>query len=74
MQLTAVYIETPEGVLAFVEELPNSATRGASLAEARENLRDTVRLVFDQNRDLAEGNLGLANLPYRKEEFALATL
>ena len=74
MQLTAVYVETPEGVLAFVEELQGAASRGTTLAEARENLRQTVRLVFDQNRDLAEGNLSLANVPYRKEEFALGSL
>ncbi|MDZ4688315.1 MAG: hypothetical protein SH850_24850 [Planctomycetaceae bacterium] len=74
MQLTAVYVETPDGVLAYVEEFPSAASRGTTLAEARENLRNSVRLAFDQNRDLAEGNLCLANLPYRKEEFALATL
>jgi predicted RNase H-like HicB family nuclease len=74
MQLTAVYVETPDGVLAFIEELQGAASRGTTLDEARENLRETVRLVFDQNRDLAEGNLTVANLPYRKEEFALATL
>jgi predicted RNase H-like HicB family nuclease len=74
MQLTAVYVETPDGVLAFVEELQGAATRGTTLDEARENLRQTVQLVLDQNRDLAEGTLGLANLPYRKEEFPLAAL
>lgn len=74
MQLTAVYVETPDGVLAFVEELPTAASRGTTLADAREKLRETVRLVFDQNRELAEGNLSLASVPYHKEEFALATL
>lgn len=74
MQLTAVYVETPDGVLAFVEEFPTAASRGTTLAEARERLRETVRLTFDQNRELAEGNLSLASVPYHKEEFALATL
>jgi predicted RNase H-like HicB family nuclease len=74
MQLTAVYVETPDGVLGFVEELPTATSKGTTLAEARENLRECVRLAFDQSRELAEGTLSLASVPYHKEEFALASL
>jgi hypothetical protein len=36
MQLTAVYMQVPEGYIAFVEELPGANTQGATLEEARE--------------------------------------
>ncbi len=42
MQLTAVYLEVPEGYIAFVEELPGANTQGATLDEARENLQEAV--------------------------------
>lgn len=54
MHLTAGYISVPEGYVAFVEEIPGSNTQGASLDEARENLREAVALVLDANRMLAE--------------------
>lgn len=54
MDLTAVYVEVPEGFVAFVEELPGANTQGATLAEAKENLREAVALVLEANRELAE--------------------
>lgn len=54
MNLTAVYLEVPEGYIAFVEELPGANTQGATLEEARENLQEAVTLVLDANRELAE--------------------
>ena len=50
MQLTAVYIQVPEGYIAFVEELPGANTQGDTLDEARENLREAVTLVLEANR------------------------
>jgi len=32
----------PENYVAFIEELPGANTQGATLEEARENLRETV--------------------------------
>ena len=57
MELTAVFIEVPEGFVAFVEELPGANTQGATLAEARANLREAVELVLVANRELAERSL-----------------
>jgi predicted RNase H-like HicB family nuclease len=57
MQLTAVYLEVPEGYVAFVEELPGANTQGATLEEARENLKEAVALVLEANRELAERSL-----------------
>jgi predicted RNase H-like HicB family nuclease len=55
MQLTAVFVQVPEGgYVAFVEELPGANTQGSTLEEARENLREAVTLVIKSNRELAE--------------------
>ena len=67
MQLTAVYIPVPEGYIAFVEELPGANTQGATLEEAKENLREAVDLVLEANRELAEKEL--AGKKITKEPF-----
>ena len=54
LQLTAVFRKVPEGYIAFVEELPGTNTQGATLEEARENLREAVTLVLEANRTLAQ--------------------
>lgn len=53
-ELTAAFRRVPEGYIAFVEELPGANTQGATLEEARENLREAVQLVLEANRALAE--------------------
>lgn len=70
MELTAVYIQVPEGYVAFVEELPGANTQGATLDEARENLKEAVQLVLEANRELAERSLVGQNVS--KERFALS--
>lgn len=52
--LTAVYRRVREGYIAFVEEVPGANTQGATLEEARANLREAVELVIEANRSLAE--------------------
>jgi predicted RNase H-like HicB family nuclease len=54
MELTAVFRKVPEGFVAFIEELPGANTQGATLEEARENLREAALLVLEANRTLAE--------------------
>ena len=58
MAFTAVFQKVPEGYVAFVEELPGANTQGATLEEARENLREAVELVIEANRALAREELG----------------
>lgn len=70
MTLTAVYMQVPEGYIAFVEELPGANTQGATLDEARENLQEAVQLVLEANRDLAERSLAGQNVS--KEPFTLS--
>lgn len=53
MAFTAVFKKVPEGFIAFVEEIPGTNTQGATLEEARENLREAVELVLEANRALA---------------------
>ncbi len=67
MQFTAVYMQVPEGYIAFVEELPGVNTQGATLEEARENLKEATALVLQANRELAERSL--AGKAVTKEPF-----
>ena len=53
LQFTAVFQRVPEGHIAFVEELSGANSQGATLDEARRNLREAVGLVLDANRALA---------------------
>jgi predicted RNase H-like HicB family nuclease len=57
MAFTAVFQKVPEGYIAFVEELPGANTQGATLEEARENLREAVGLMIEANRALAREEL-----------------
>ena len=57
MKLTAVFRKVPEGYIAFVEELPGANTQGATLDEARENLKEAVAMVLEANRVLAQEGL-----------------
>ncbi len=69
VQLTAVFIEVPEGYVAFVEELPGANTQGDTLEEARANLQEAVAMVLEANRELAEKSL--AGQKATKEPFVL---
>jgi predicted RNase H-like HicB family nuclease len=69
MDLTAVYMQVPEGYIAFVEELPGANTQGATLEEARANLQEAVQMVLDANRELASRDL--AGQTVSKEPFHL---
>lgn len=53
LELTAVFRRVPEGYIGFVEELPGANTQGATLEEARANLKEAVALVLEANRSLA---------------------
>jgi predicted RNase H-like HicB family nuclease len=57
IEFTAVFQKVEVGYVAFVEELPGANTQGATLEEARENLREAVSLVLEANRALAEETL-----------------
>jgi predicted RNase H-like HicB family nuclease len=71
LQLTAVFIQVEEGYVALVEELPGANTQGATIDEARENLREAVAMVLEANRELAERSL--AGQAVTKEAFLMTT-
>ena len=52
MEFTAVFREVREGYIAWVEELPGANSQGATLEEARSNLKEAVELVLDANREV----------------------
>ena len=54
----AVFRRVPEGYIAFTEEFPGANTQGASLEEARSNLREAVALVIEANREMAREDVG----------------
>jgi predicted RNase H-like HicB family nuclease len=51
--LTAVFERDGDWWVGYVEELPGANTQGSTLEEARENLREAVKLVIEANRELA---------------------
>jgi len=55
MKLTAVFEPAKEGgYTCFVEEIPAAISQGETLAEARANLLDALKLVLECQRDLVE--------------------
>lgn len=71
MQFTAIFMQVPEGYIAFVEELPGANTQGDTIEEARENLREAVELILEANRELAERSI--AGQRVTREPFVMAT-
>jgi predicted RNase H-like HicB family nuclease len=54
MRLTAVFDQVPEseggGYVAYTEELPGAISEGDTLDEARDNLRDAVKVLLATGR------------------------
>ncbi len=61
-ELTAVFRPIPLGYVGYVEELPGANAQGETLDETRANLRESVALVIEANRSLAEEELGDADV------------
>jgi predicted RNase H-like HicB family nuclease/mRNA-degrading endonuclease RelE of RelBE toxin-antitoxin system len=51
-KFTAVFEQEGEWWIGYVEELPGANTQGATLPEARENLKAAIQLVLEANREL----------------------
>ena len=52
-KFTAVFQQKARCWIGWVEELPGANTQGATLDEARDNLKEAVRLVVEANRELS---------------------
>jgi predicted RNase H-like HicB family nuclease len=58
MKVTAVFEPAQEGgYTCFVEEIPAAISQGETLAEARANLVEALKLVLECQRELVEKNL-----------------
>jgi predicted RNase H-like HicB family nuclease len=65
MKLTAVFEPAAEGgYTCFVEEVPAAISQGETLAEAKANLVDALKLVLQCQRELADKELS----PYAVRE------
>jgi predicted RNase H-like HicB family nuclease len=51
---TAIFEQDGDWWVGYVEELPGANTQGATLDEARENLKEVVELIIEANRELAK--------------------
>ena len=49
-EFTAVIQKRGRWYVAFVEEVPGVNTQGRTLAEARRNLKEALRLILETNR------------------------
>jgi predicted RNase H-like HicB family nuclease len=51
-EFTAVIKKRGRWYVAYIEEIPGVNTRGKTLAEVRENLREALQLVLEANGEL----------------------
>ena len=52
-EFTAIYQKRGKWVIAWIEEIPGVNTQGRTQKEARENLKEALGLILDENRLLA---------------------
>ena len=48
---TAVYVQDGDGWACWIEEIPGAISQGDTLEEARDNLKDALRLLLDTSRE-----------------------
>ena len=56
-EFTAIYEKRENWYVAYIEEIPGVNTQGRTLKEARENLKDALRLILEANRELTRKNM-----------------
>lgn len=49
-QFTAIYKKTKNWFVAWIEEIPGVNTQGKTLSEARENLKEALLMILQENR------------------------
>jgi predicted RNase H-like HicB family nuclease len=47
---TAVYIATEQGIAGYIEELPGTHAKGATVEETGTNLREALEIMLRANR------------------------
>ena len=53
-QFTAIFERSGDWWIGYVEELPGANTQGRTLEEARENLREAIRLILESQREIIQ--------------------
>ncbi|HOX79123.1 MAG TPA: type II toxin-antitoxin system HicB family antitoxin [Bacteroidales bacterium] len=57
INITAVYVEVPEGgYAAYVKEIPGVNTQGETPEEAKTNLKEALLMVLETNKILSQKN------------------
>jgi len=56
-EFTAVFEKRGRWYVAYVEEIPGVNTQGKTLSEVRENLKDALHLILEENRRLSDRSL-----------------
>jgi len=51
-EFTAVFEKHGRWYIAYIKEIPGVNTQGRTLAEARENLKEALQLILEENRRL----------------------
>jgi predicted RNase H-like HicB family nuclease len=51
-EYTAVYKKEGRWIVAWIEEVPGANTQARTMKEAKENLREVLMLVLEENRKL----------------------
>ncbi len=54
---TGIFEQEGDWWIASIEEIPGVNTQGRTLEEARENLKEAVKLIIEANRDWPAGKL-----------------
>ncbi len=57
---TGVFTKKGRWILAWIEEIPGVNTQGRTMKEAKENLRDALSLILEENRRLSKLKHGSA--------------
>ena len=70
--LTAIFEKSPQGYIGYVEELPGANTQGDTLEETKRNLIESVHLVLEANRQLAEEDI--SEKEFIKEPLGIVTV
>ena len=53
-EFTGVFEKHGRWYIAYIEEIPGVNTQGRTLAEARENLKEALQLILEENRRLLQ--------------------
>jgi predicted RNase H-like HicB family nuclease len=69
-KFTGIFEQEGDWWIAYVEEIPGVNSQGRTMEEARENLKEAVKLIIESNRELAKRET--AGRPVIREELMVA--